>query len=1112
MTTFNAADIIVLAIVAIVLFLYRQMDKNNRSLEKVRKYADKVRADLDKLTKEKKTEIHDLNIDIELQEKTNREILKRIQTANSEALQHSEELEALRNQLDKASGRLSDLDELTRNVDENLQRIRKESEYVDSVGLRLNDLLQRTEELKGGMGELVGAFRQENDKSLTELKDAFSGQMTEEYQRFGREYAELQGQLESFQTSLYDLVQARDRVAEEKMASFQGQLSEVEKSFNIRIEKTAQEAVALESTVFDELKEVLSGHRDSLESKWSGTVEDLNGDIRTTREGLEDEMTSLKEEMDRLSSHLNQSTGEQDRVLGSMKEELEVMLQAFTSTRNNMTRIKDEVEQNLDKMDARVTAHQKDVETRLDEFSGSFTEKIGETAETLQLDSLKAIEMKLKEYESGFYPRFDRLEQFMTDLDDLEGSLRQSLDEVKSGVLEEFARFDRQMQEQRSDEEKETEERAEKLRQAMKELEQGLDDLKSRAYDNVSEQLQVFEDDFFSDLKKRDDSIQKNLKEWQDSLSLQISEMADQQVRDRDEVERSYTAEMNKRMGEVQTKVYQQLEKFQNQVEAFRETLETGMADGADMVKSYQENLSGDVSRLRDESMDFMTDILEKMKNHLQERLDTTRKDFSQNMESMNLDFEQARKDFQMSHESIQSDVTAWQNRVLQQMKDQEEQVAEQYSDFKEGVKSEIQELRDDFKSQKEELILSTNEERSDLKQDLASISEKVYQLQNDLKDKTSQTLEKFNSDYNLFILEFQKKMRDSQGDAELKVREMRQGVADAREKLETFQKKLFTRIEDDSRHLADNLDEISRKQQDFIAQTHVFEKADQLKEALTRDLGDLKTEIQRVEANMERLHEYQDGFEKVQDQYRDVLDQINRFMQEKQKVDELEEKISRMVSLSKSVDLKLDQVTSLHEMLQQYQQRVKELEDQHHAIDARFARIEAKAKLVDQTSESVDKFTAVLADMEESLTGMKGEIEPLSVQISSLEHRDQVLSENRAITDAVYEKINNLKGVLEDLDTRTAKIEKAREWMARTETRMDGVIKQAQDQVKLMGRLAERDGRPDAARAGGSPDMDTRETVLRLARMGWKSEDIARTLKLSRGEVELILEITPKG
>ena len=597
--------------------------------------------------------------------------------------------------------------------------------------------------------------------------------------------------------------------------------------------------------------------------------------------------------------------------------------------------------------------------------------------------------------------------------------------------------------------------------------------------------FRVFEDDFFSDLKKRDDSIQSNLKEWQDSLSLQISEMADQQVRDRDEVERSYTAEMNKRMGEVQTKVYQQMEKFQTQVEAFRDTLETGMAEGSGMVQSYKDNLSGEVGKLRDESMEFMTDILEKMKNHLQERLDSTRKDFSQSMDAMNLEFEQVRKDYQGSHESIQSDVTAWQNRVLQQMKDQEEQISDQYGNFKDNVKGLIQEVRDDFKSQKEELILSTNEERADLKQDLASISEKVYQLQSDLKDKTSQTLEKFNSDYNLFILEFQKKMRDSQGDAELKVREMRQGVADAREKLETFQKKLFARIEDDSRHLSDNLDEISRKQQDFIAQTHVFEKADQLKEALTRDLGDLKNEILRVEGNMERLHDYQDGFEKVQDQYRDVLDQINRFMQEKQKVDELEEKISRMVSLSKSVDLKLDQVTSLHEMLQQYQIRVKELEDQHHAIDARFARIENKAKLVDQTSESVERYTAVLADMEENLTNMKGEIEPLAVRINSLESRDRILLENRETADAVFEKISGLNGILDDLDSRTEKIEKAREWMARTETRMDGVIKQAQDQVKLMGRLAERDGRPDSARAGGSPDMDTRETVLRFGQDG---------------------------
>ncbi len=1112
MTTFNTADIIVLAIVAIVLFLYRQLDKNNRSLEKVRKYADKVRLDLDKLTKEKKTEIHDLNIDIELQEKTNREILKRIQSANSEALQRSEELDTLRTQLDKASGRLSDLDELTRNVDENLQRIRKESEYVDSVGLRLNDLIKRTEELKGGMGELVGAFKKKNAASIDELKSAFSGEMTVEYRRFAEEFQGLQEKLDSFQSSVTRLVEQRDRLASEKMQDFTEQLAAVENDYNVRIEKTSQEALALESDVFAELKELLGNHKDTLQRDWDRTSCDLSAKMENTSDNLEDRMTSLQEEMDKMASHLSQTTGEQDHVLSSMKEELEVMLQAFTTSRTSMSRVKEEVDQELERMESRLTAHKTDVETRLTDFSETFTGRIEETAESLQLESLKAIEKKLKEYESGFFPRFNRLEQFMADMDELEGSLRQTMDEVQTGVLEDFSQFDRRMQDLRSDEEKETEERADKLRQAMKELEQGLDDLKSRAYDNVSEQLQVFEDDFFADLKKRDNTLQSSLKEWQDNLNIQIGEMADQQNRDRDEVERTYTAEMNKRLGEVQSRVYQQLEKFQGQVEGFREALDSGMAEGTGMMRQYHENLSGEIGKLQDESMSYMTGILEKMKTHLQDRLDKTRSDFGQNMDSLFVELEQNRKDFHSQNEAVQSDVTAWQNRVLQQIRDQEADITEQYGNFKDKVAEQIQEVQDDFKSQKEELILSTNEERADLKQDLASMGEKVYQLQNDLKDKTSQTLEKFNSDYNLFILEFQKKMRDSQNDAELKIREMRQGVNDAREKMEAFQKKLFTRIEDDSRHLTENLEEINRKQQDFIAQTHVFEKADQLKESLTRDLMSLKTEIQRVEGNMDRLQEYQDGFVRVQDQYREVLEQINRFMDEKQKVDELEEKISRMVSLSKSVDLKLDQVTSFHDMLQQYQTRVKELEDQHHAIDARFARIESKAKMVDHTAESVDRYTVVLNNMEQTLSEMKSEIDPLAARMEGVESKDRILMANRELTDEIYDRISSLTAVLDELDERTEKIDKARDWIARTETRMDGVVKQAQDQVKLIGRLAERDGRPETARSGGSPDMDTRETVLRLARLQWKTEDIARTLKLSRGEVELILEITPKG
>ena len=40
---------------------------------------------------------------------------------------------------------------------------------------------------------------------------------------------------------------------------------------------------------------------------------------------------------------------------------------------------------------------------------------------------------------------------------------------------------------------------------------------------------------------------------------------------------------------------------------------------------------------------------------------------------------------------------------------------------------------------------------------------------------------------------------------------------------------------------------------------------------------------------------------------------------------------------------------------------------------------------------------------------------------------------------------------------------------------------------------------------------MSTRDVVVRLAREGWSSREIAQNVKLSQGEVELILELRPR-
>ena len=89
-------------------------------------------------------------------------------------------------------------------------------------------------------------------------------------------------------------------------------------------------------------------------------------------------------------------------------------------------------------------------------------------------------------------------------------------------------------------------------------------------------------------------------------------------------------------------------------------------------------------------------------------------------------------------------------------------------------------------------------------------------------------------------------------------------------------------------------------------------------------------------------------------------------------------------------------------------------------------------------------------------------------------------------------------------------KAQSAREWLARTETRFQEVSQQAQEQVRLLESIVKSEAKKEKTDRG-APPLDKRETVIKLSHQGWSVQEISRVTQLSRGEVELILELAPK-
>ena len=54
---FTIGDIVILFVVVAVLIAYRQIDRNNRSLDKIKRYTDKVSDDLEKLVPQPQVEV-----------------------------------------------------------------------------------------------------------------------------------------------------------------------------------------------------------------------------------------------------------------------------------------------------------------------------------------------------------------------------------------------------------------------------------------------------------------------------------------------------------------------------------------------------------------------------------------------------------------------------------------------------------------------------------------------------------------------------------------------------------------------------------------------------------------------------------------------------------------------------------------------------------------------------------------------------------------------------------------------------------------------------------------------------------------------------------------------
>ena len=385
---FSLGNLLTIAIVLIILAVYRQIDLNNRSLDKMKKYFSRIKEELDAIVEEKAMGLKDLSIELNVHEKTVKEVYNRIEQRSSELSERAGEIESIHERIDNYDAVLKELADMTHRVDENLKKLHDESIFVDTVGKKIREAASGIEKLDKRIPAIVDSFEKINSESFDAVKATVFNDIDKKSSELKSRMESAEENVSRFTEHIAELLTQRDNVRDETLVDIKKYLDDlsdslkteadrVEEDVRNRLFSAGEEGIALSEDVLKKFK----NHIDE-------RAEDINADITGNLALLEGR---IKEYYDRINSEVSDF----ESKVGGKSGELQTL-------RNDILELDDKVHALIDNSAEQLS----ELESKRDDLKESFLSRITEDVEA----RAEAFRESLVEIENIYKERFSHIE------------------------------------------------------------------------------------------------------------------------------------------------------------------------------------------------------------------------------------------------------------------------------------------------------------------------------------------------------------------------------------------------------------------------------------------------------------------------------------------------------------------------------------------------------------------------------------------------------------------------------------------------------------------------------------------------------------------------------
>ena len=889
---FTAGNLITLALCVGILLIFRQLDSNNKSIDKVKKYIDHAKADMDNYFEGRNQSLKDAAVDLDTKQEFAVAAVKRLEKFETDFVTRAQQTEDRIQSLGEIEKKISSYDEtirklieMTSRAEENLENLSTQSKRFDATFKKIKELQDKVAQTEAALPGLTENFAKQNMNQLQEIGahllddyNSRTSKISEQYdiqiQKCNQLFKQIDDQIQSsFDTATHKASVLEDSVFEQ----LQNQQNQRKNDYIATVNQRNEELRKNLETQIAETQDIAKKFRSQLQLEMSNYEESIRAEMQNISSKFQDTIQTLDSRVAEFERTSVNRIDEFNARLDSNDQRIEL---TFSDTERQINNIKEDIKQNIKSVAAALEDLNGEFAAKTSELQGNFAdveaklqstadEKIKEIESALhgqiaglenQVSSsyaqisddlnakntelLSEIATRFETYKADVMYRFKAFDRFSADAEQLEEQLRRSMNDVRTGVVNDFEAFATEQQAKQNTFEKNITEGTQALSQELVNVENELEALKQKATGNVSEQLQNFEENFFRDLNKKGESLNVELDNWINNMEAKLNNLASATEDDRRKIELQYLEDMKTRLADFETRFKEQTGNFEVKLSELDNSLQEKLGEYEQSINSFSLDAKKQLDAARASSDEHIKAELETHASEIQEQVEKQKRELAAQIKAVFADVDSTREKTETSLEAVRSDFSTWSDRLNQQCAEYKESFDERLAGMQTNANDLIAQVGSSFKMDVENYIAKVREEKEHIKNEMDDLRTQMDRSVNGYNTRAEEMTAEFKKSYEMMLEENAQKIREQNLEADQKMRELKSQAQEIREQTEAAQEKMRIKLQTDANAINMTMDDLDKRLKSFVSQTQLFDKADELKEQLEGDISALRTEI----------------------------------------------------------------------------------------------------------------------------------------------------------------------------------------------------------------------------------------------------------------------------